>query len=311
MALSRFRLRQERELLQTTEEEEVAVDHPLRDAGDGAGDEGVPAVETVSDEFEDEDADVENQRPGGTDEARPTASSAAQPAANRRRAGPGRRTMSLADLEEERELSRRRTSACVLIACFVLFRLWIEAVTKADFTLLLMCLVGTSWTARFIRHNREREEELDRLITGFSENPDENGEIDRNDVRMMSFQAQLALAILESQRQMTEGVTDGGRGSSGVSEEAMRRWNKFEYKEGKEAPKGSAGYDATHSDVGDVKGLWERAEDAPHCSICLAEYEDGDKLVCLPCNHIYHEDCIKSWCSAHTTCPLDNLELEV
>ena len=43
------------------------------------------------------------------------------------------------DLEEERELARRRTSGCVLIAGFVLFRLWIQAVANSDFGLLLLC----------------------------------------------------------------------------------------------------------------------------------------------------------------------------
>merc|ERR1711915_203906 len=69
-----------------------------------------------------------------------------------------RRTFTLADLEEERESARRKTSFCVLFSIFILFRLWIQAVGTGDFFLLMICLMGTSWTARFIRHSREREE---------------------------------------------------------------------------------------------------------------------------------------------------------
>ena len=152
-------------------------------------------VETVT---EDED-DIENQN--GVEATR-EAESRPPPTVSAVTVRP-RRTVSLADLEEERELARRRTSACVLLAVFILFRLWIQAIATGDFGLLLLCLVGTSWTARFIRHTREREEELDRLITEYVENRD--GEVDRNDVRMLSFQAQLALAIMESQRQLQQG----------------------------------------------------------------------------------------------------------
>jgi len=50
-------------------------------------------------------------------------------------------------------------------------------------------------------------------------------------------------------------------------------------------------------------------EDEVACSICLCEYENGDKLITLPCNHVYHADCIKSWTDKSTRCPLCNLDL--
>jgi hypothetical protein len=259
----------------------------------GNSNSGSVLVETVSedegDDDDDEGNDVENQNPeeGGVSESSPS----------ERQLRRTRRTITLSDLEDERELTRRRSSACVLLAIFVLFRLWIQAITTGDFVLLIMCLMGTSWTARFIRHNREREEELDRLIADYNSTPVTERE-PPGDVRFLSFQAQLALAIMESQRQMAQ--SGSGSNTAGVSEAAKSRWVRFEYKES-DYEEGNYG-STSHSGKGD--------EEEPHCSICLGEYEDGEKLVRLPCGHVYHEDCVASWCENHQRCPLCNFDLE-
>jgi Ring finger domain len=224
-----------------------------------------------------------------------------------------RHTISLAELEEERELARRRSSLCLLFALFVLFRLWILALQDGDFGLLLLCLVGSSWTARWVRYNRDQEEELDRRIANYLQNSDNgSGEVARDDLRMLSFQAQLALAIMESQRQMMQGgyghPDADGQQTPGVSDEARSKWNKFTYKDSrdkKESRRGSYGSVAQ----GDVVKP-SSVDDEPHCSICLGEYEDGEDLSKLPCGHIYHNECIGSWCSNHTRCPLCNTDLE-
>lgn len=302
----RQQARQDHERLET---EESAVDHPLREEEEQEqestqqvqSDSDIPNVETVSEDSDEEGADIENQQPGASSQQETELT----PVITIRERS--RRSISLSDLVEERELARRRTSMCVLLSVFVLFRLWIQAVATGDFFLLLLCLVGTSWTTKFIRHTREREEALDRLIREYSNNPDGEGITDH---RLLSFEEQLARAILDSQRLAMEGGygnPDGSSGGAGVSEEAMTHWDKFQFKP---TPEGlaTAGYGSVIHDGS--KDETQGTEEEPHCSICLSEYEEGEQLVCLPCKHVYHEDCISSWCTNHIRCPLCNLDLE-
>jgi len=148
----------------------------------------------------------------------------------------------MAELEEEREIRRRRQSTCTIFVMFILFRLWVEALAEGDVGLLFICMMGTSWTAKWVRAQREQEEELDRRMEEYFRRggvPTAGGEGGRGfsaeaDLSLMSFQAQLALAILESQRQMMEnggfGNSDAGnQRSRGVSEEARNRWFSYDY----------------------------------------------------------------------------------
>lgn len=175
--------------------------------------------------------------------------------------------------------------------------------------MLLICLVGTSWTVRWIQYNRDQEAELDRRIANYLENNNNDNEIARDDIRMLSFQAQLALAIMESQRQMMMGGyghPDGQNGlESGVSEDNKSRWQSFAYKELRDKQ------ESRRSSYGNVKQLEEseNSEEEPHCSICLGEYEEGEALFKLPCTHVFHAECINSWCSSHSRCPLCNFDL--
>lgn len=64
-----------------------------------------------------------------------------------------RERFTLTELEEEREMARRRSSACVLFALFVLFRLWVEALNQGDVVLLLVCLAGTRYVHTTTTHS--------------------------------------------------------------------------------------------------------------------------------------------------------------
>ncbi|KAJ4951434.1 hypothetical protein NE237_028266 [Protea cynaroides] len=49
----------------------------------------------------------------------------------------------------------------------------------------------------------------------------------------------------------------------------------------------------------------ESGNDVEQCYICLAEYEEGDKIRVLPCHHEYHMACVDKWLKEiHGICPL-------
>ncbi|KAL7554006.1 hypothetical protein ACHAWF_017362, partial [Thalassiosira exigua] len=50
-------------------------------------------------------------------------------------------------------------------------------------------------------------------------------------------------------------------------------------------------------------------DEEPSCSICLCEYEAGERVVRLPCDHFFHEGCLSSWTTNHVRCPLCNADL--
>ncbi|KAJ6831271.1 uncharacterized protein M6B38_349190 [Iris pallida] len=47
------------------------------------------------------------------------------------------------------------------------------------------------------------------------------------------------------------------------------------------------------------------ADDVDQCYICLAEYEEADKIRVLPCHHEFHMACVDKWLTEiHGVCPL-------
>lgn len=44
-------------------------------------------------------------------------------------------------------------------------------------------------------------------------------------------------------------------------------------------------------------------DDDDCCPICLVEYEVGDDIRCLPCNHEFHKSCVDPWLSNNASCP--------
>jgi hypothetical protein len=240
----------------------------------------------------------------------------------------------LMELSAAREYHRRKSSSCTFFMGLILFRLWIEAILTSDPALTIISALASLVTLKYIARRSMEEREYDeRIATLLREavTDEEQATIegssnrrassrmnnasrvrgdfsnqDHIDFEMLSFQAQLALALMESQRILQTGGfgrPDGtSEGQRGVSDDAKAQWQKFDF---------SAETFLKARDGQNVNTLTKSSsEEEPSCCICLCEYEEGESLSRLPCGHAYHSECIESWCSNHFRCPLCNIDLE-
>lgn len=238
-------------------------------------------------------------------------------------------------LSAEREVHRRKSSTCMFLLGLFLFRLWVEAILSGDVSLIIVSSLFSSYFIAWSRHSRavltglnNRIEELslaeNQIPSGRQGETSEDEEggssssrrrrnnreqssfdfsrSDHIDMDMLSFQAQLAFAIMESQRYTAE---TGGHGRpddennsemQGVSDSAKKQWETFPY-------------DVNLKNVKECADLKPHKNESPSCCICLCEYEEGELLNQMRCGHVYHKECIESWCQNHTRCPLCNVEL--
>ena len=46
------------------------------------------------------------------------------------------------------------------------------------------------------------------------------------------------------------------------------------------------------------------------CPICLNEMEVGTEVRSLPCNHLYHKDCVDEWLRVNASCPTCRFKIQ-
>lgn len=64
-------------------------------------------------------------------------------------------------------------------------------------------------------------------------------------------------------------------------------------------------YSSEQGDVAKRHGDDEDAgDDHRACTICFGPIENGDRVGAIPCNHVFHADCLKTWLARRQVCPL-------
>ena len=49
---------------------------------------------------------------------------------------------------------------------------------------------------------------------------------------------------------------------------------------------------------------------ALQCSVCMEDYKVDEQVRCLPCQHVYHHDCIVPWLQRHGNCPVCRKDMD-
>lgn len=45
------------------------------------------------------------------------------------------------------------------------------------------------------------------------------------------------------------------------------------------------------------------------CAVCKDSFSVGDEVLVIPCEHMFHPDCIKPWLKEHCSCPVCRYKL--
>ncbi|XP_026455179.1 E3 ubiquitin ligase BIG BROTHER-related-like isoform X3 [Papaver somniferum] len=57
------------------------------------------------------------------------------------------------------------------------------------------------------------------------------------------------------------------------------------------------------------KSLLEGKYGVDQCVICQTEYEEEEQVMTLPCDHMYHSECITTWLQIKKVCAICNTEI--
>jgi hypothetical protein len=57
-----------------------------------------------------------------------------------------------------------------------------------------------------------------------------------------------------------------------------------------------------------ITTMKEHVDKHKECAVCKVEYTEGEEVILLPCDHLFHSECIKTWLQMHNTCPICRYE---
>ena len=63
-------------------------------------------------------------------------------------------------------------------------------------------------------------------------------------------------------------------------------------------------------EIAKIKDVDKLDVDKKKCTICLENYVNGDETIALPCIHIFHANCIKTWLKENNSCPICKNEIK-
>ena len=58
-----------------------------------------------------------------------------------------------------------------------------------------------------------------------------------------------------------------------------------------------------------IEDVSKLEQEKKNCVICLEDFKNGDKATILPCIHLFHKNCIKSWLKTQNCCPICKYKL--
>lgn len=60
----------------------------------------------------------------------------------------------------------------------------------------------------------------------------------------------------------------------------------------------------------DVEEVRSKGEEVEPCAVCTEAYESAETVLKLPCQHVYHSECLLRWLRSHASCPTCRFEVE-
>lgn len=58
-----------------------------------------------------------------------------------------------------------------------------------------------------------------------------------------------------------------------------------------------------------VKVTKEEVDKKAQCAVCMVDLEEDEEVTKLPCDHPFHDGCIKPWLEIHNSCPVCRFEM--